>query len=567
MATLQFGNTSADMRLVNDFYGIPALRDFAVYLLGFESEREEIIKQTPTEIVFRQWNAANEPVTFFAKGSALGSQLFVANELAVEAKGIRETVKGTIQISLSPNDDELVTGTVTEASAANIADGSVIASLSGVSLPIEDALFAADDELLAGNDSVTSGSGNDYLLGYGGSDSVFAGAGDDTLDGGSGSDALAGGPGDDTYILNDNDTVTELSGAGTDTVRTTLASYTLPANVERLEYVGGGSIDATGNASANLLAGGPGDDSLDGAGGTDTAGYSAAFRQHTLSGDPKAGATVSGPEGTDSLTAIENVAFVDGRMTFDPNDHLAEAYRLYFATLDRAPDALGLNYQSARLDAGTSLSDVAAGFVNSPEFQGVYGPLTDEQFVDLLYQNVLDRSATPDEIAYHVGRLESGASRADVVVGFSESPEYIQTHIDAINAGLWDIDEGLASVSRLYFGMLERTPETAGLSYYKEALANGLTVQQVANGFANSPEFFAKYGPLSDPDYVTQLYENILERTPAPAEVAYHVNRLDNGASRGDVAAGFTEAPEYQIQTLSLVDPGIAVADAGFVLP
>ncbi len=65
---------------------------------------------------------------------------------------------------------------------------------------------------------------------------------------------------------------------------------------------------------------------------------------------------------------------------------------------------------------------------------------------------------------------------------------------------------------------------------------------------------------------MTQLYENVLERSPAPAEVDYHVNRLVNGAMRGDVAAGFTEALEYQLKTLTLVDDGIAVANAGFVL-
>ncbi len=73
-------------------------------------------------------------------------------------------------------------------------------------------------------------------------------------------------------------------------------------------------------------------------------------------------------------------------------------------------------------------------------------------------------------------------------------------------------------------------------------------------------------GGLSDAAYVTQLYANVLERSASPDEVAYHVNRLNSGATRGDVAAGFTEALEYQLETVSLVDDGIAVADAGFVL-
>ena len=407
-------------------------------------------------------------------------------------------------------------------------------------------------------------------------DLLVGGTGNDTLDGSTGADMMVGGAGDDIYVVeNPGDTVIEDPGAGNDTIRASI-SYALPANAETLVLIGTTDIDGTGNGGPNritgnggnnILRGAGGDDTIAGEAGVDTAVQAAAFRQYALAADTNGTVTLSGPEGSDTLTSIETLAFVDGRLTFDPGDHMAQAYRLYFATLDRAPDPLGLNFQSARLDAGTAITDVAAGFVASPEFQATYGQLSDEAFVELLYQNVLDRSAAADEIAYHVGRMQSGASRSDIVVGFSESPEHIQKHGAAVNAGLWDIDEGLASVSRLYFGMLERTPETAGLVYYEDALAKGLTVQQVANNFSLSPEFQAKYGQLSDAAYVTQLYANVLERSASPDGVAYHVGRLSAGGSRGDVAAGFTEAPEYQAKMLGFVDQGIAVSDAGFVLP
>ena len=75
----------------------------------------------------------------------------------------------------------------------DIGDGSLIARVTGINSPIDDAFFPADSAVLAGNDTVTSGSGNDYLLGYGGDDTVsgrarrcFPGgwAGKDTLNGG-----------------------------------------------------------------------------------------------------------------------------------------------------------------------------------------------------------------------------------------------------------------------------------------------------------------------------------------------------------------------------------------------
>ena len=86
---------------------------------------------------------------------------------------------------------------------------------------------AATGQALTGTDLdnvITGGAGNDTLVGR---------AGNDTLDGGLGSDSMIGGAGNDIYIVDDaGDTVIEAANEGTDEIRTTLASYTLIANVE-----------------------------------------------------------------------------------------------------------------------------------------------------------------------------------------------------------------------------------------------------------------------------------------------------------------------------------------------
>ena len=95
-------------------------------------------------------------------------------------------------------------------------------------------------------------------------------AGANVLDGGIGNDVMAGGAGDDTYLVDSRgDVVVELPGEGVDTVRTTLASYTLGAAVENLTYVGAGAGALTGNDAHNVLTGGAGDDVLRGNGGND----------------------------------------------------------------------------------------------------------------------------------------------------------------------------------------------------------------------------------------------------------------------------------------------------------
>ncbi len=104
------------------------------------------------------------------------------------------------------------------------------------------------------------------------------------------------------------------------------------------------------------------------------------------------------------------------------------AYRMYQAAFDRAPDQGGLDFYIDQLRSGRmSLKAMAVGFVNSPEFKGRYGnAVSNAAFVDLLYRNVLGRGPDAAGLAFHQANLD--ASRldfADTLVSFSESPENI----------------------------------------------------------------------------------------------------------------------------------------------
>ncbi|GDX03920.1 peroxidase family protein [Buttiauxella sp. A111] len=122
----------------------------------------------------------------------------------------------------------------------------------------------------AGDDLLVGGAGNDNLLGEAGNDILQGDTGNDTLDGGLGADSMTGGAGNDTYIVdNAGDVVIEGANGGTDVVRTNLSSYDLTDNVEELVYTGTGNFIGTGNALANIITGGNGNDSLFGMGGND----------------------------------------------------------------------------------------------------------------------------------------------------------------------------------------------------------------------------------------------------------------------------------------------------------
>ncbi|MGO7645843.1 calcium-binding protein, partial [Rhizobium ruizarguesonis] len=108
------------------------------------------------------------------------------------------------------------------------------------------------------------------ITGGAATDTLSGGAGNDTLDGGAGADSLIGGEGDDTYTVdNAGDLVTEAADEGADTVRTTLASYTLGSDVENLTYTGTAAFTGTGNGLANTIRGAAGADILDGKAGAD----------------------------------------------------------------------------------------------------------------------------------------------------------------------------------------------------------------------------------------------------------------------------------------------------------
>ncbi|HEY5724035.1 MAG TPA: CARDB domain-containing protein [Allosphingosinicella sp.] len=106
-----------------------------------------------------------------------------------------------------------------------------------------------------------------------------------TLDGGLGADSMVGGGGDDIYIVdNGSDRVTEQSGGGIDTVRSSV-NHSLGAQVENLVLTGTGAINGTGNSLANVISGnsshnilygGLGTDTLSGGDGNDTYLYRSA---------------------------------------------------------------------------------------------------------------------------------------------------------------------------------------------------------------------------------------------------------------------------------------------------
>jgi hypothetical protein len=104
--------------------------------------------------------------------------------------------------------------------------------------------------------------------------------------------------------------------------------------------------------------------------------------------------------------------------------------RMYTTALGRDFDPNGREYW-AQLLANFEISgeQVGASFFLSAEMEGYN--LSDQEFLNRLYATFMNREADADGSAYWLGVMASGTPRADIVYGFTRSPEFTQNCIEA----------------------------------------------------------------------------------------------------------------------------------------
>ena len=100
--------------------------------------------------------------------------------------------------------------------------------------------------------------------------------------------------------------------------------------------------------------------------------------------------------------------------------------RLYTAAFGRAPDAQGLKHWDSLLDDNViNYRGVSELFVASDEFVSRFGSqLTNQEFIEELYFNVLGRYPDDAGLQYWSGVMEGNAlSQADMLIRFADSDE------------------------------------------------------------------------------------------------------------------------------------------------
>lgn len=311
-----------------------------------------------------------------------------------------------------------------------------------------------------------------------------------------------------------------------------------------------------GLAGNDTLNGGGGSDVLDGGAGMDTAVYAGVRLQYSASSTSVSG----GPEGgTDTLTSIEELRFIDGVLSFDVDGAAAQVMRLYDAALDRLPDRGGLEGYTRHLQTGAiNVQQLATILLNSAEFQARYGALSNQAFIEQMYRFCLNREGDPGGIAAWTGNLNAGMSRDSVLLRFSESAEHRALTASALAQGLWVPDQEALAIARLYDAAFNRLPDPGGLAAWTAILEGGRPLIDIAAAFASSAEFQARYGTtLPNQAFVEQIYRASLDREGDPEGIAAWTKQMDLGMSRAAILLAFSESTEHVALTAPRWSGGI----------
>lgn len=157
--------------------------------------------------------------------------------------------------------------------------------------------------------------------------------------------------------------------------------------------------------------------------------------------------------------------------------------------------------------------------------------------------DLLGRAPTAAESSAGVARLLAGDDPGELVADHRRSSD-ATTHVDP--------------TTRLYFAYLQRVPDRSGLQFWVGRKRNGTTLSKISDTFAQSGEFRRKYGSLTNRQYVTRIYTDVLGRSADPSGVDFWTRQLDLGRrTRGSVMVGFSESNEYRTKQAESTDVSV----------
>jgi serralysin len=144
-----------------------------------------------------------------------------------------------------------------------------------------------------------------------------------------------------------------------------------------------------------------------------------------------------GANGHDTLLNVERLQFSgDAWVALDIDGVAGQAYRMYQAAFDRAPDQWGLGFWIRAMDNGWTRDQIAGEFIKSKEFNDLYNADPSNQaFIAKMYEHVLHRAPDGDGYQWWVDNMHK-VTRAEVLGFFTDSPENQAQVIGSVQGGI-----------------------------------------------------------------------------------------------------------------------------------
>ncbi len=225
--------------------------------------------------------------------------------------------------------------------------------------------------------------------------------------------------------------------------------------------------------------------------------------------------------------------------------------RCYNLILGRNPDQDGLDDWTFKLEYGTrTAAEIIQGFLLSPEYTTRRN--SPEETVEILYRTMLDRASDEGGKNTWTSILNNGCSQDSVINGFTNSQEFsalceeyglLGGKIESLQAR--DTNPSVtAFVNRCYTEVLNRAGEEGGLNNWCEAiLSRTQTPKNVAAGFVFSQELQNRN--LSTEETVDMLYRLYLGREADPDGKAYWLQQMAEGMTLEQLNDGFADSAEF----------------------
>lgn len=219
--------------------------------------------------------------------------------------------------------------------------------------------------------------------------------------------------------------------------------------------------------------------------------------------------------------------------------------RFYQNILGRASDAGGMEHWKKILQT-SSASQVAMGFLNSPEF--INRGLNNSEYVNTLYQTMFNRPADTGGFDLWKSKLDGGELHKIVNYGFFRSQEF-KNLSDSFGVTAFSVeDESTYQVSdfvkRFYTLVLNRQPDVGGFDDWSGQLTGGSrTGGDIATGFFQSQEFTNRQ--TDDSTFLDICYQAFFDRAADDGGKSNWASALQAGSSRVDVVNGFINSLEF----------------------